>query len=382
MAMLFIDRPLVKWPRILLILQEYGENMANDPRDMDGKRLHNALYTLGRNEILRKRFIAFLQDMEKDLHIAGSVREEITGPIVDALHDEKDVYEKSLSDGTRFKFFFRTKIARDFLMSSREHPSHVWEPQTTKLLLALTTNITGDVIVGGAYFGDQAVLVAKNIKTAGASIHCFEPNLDQAQMLKENFALNELTNVQINTMGLWSESSMRLKLDGFDSFANAIQAAVDEEGFETISIDDYQAKFNLEIGLIQLDIEGAELGTLQGAANTIAKFKPHIVFEVHKDYVDWTNGLENTELCQLLLEAGYTLFAIRDFNSHYEMTDKSIELIPVDKVYLEGPPHGFNMVAVQDIGIFSVPNYKFIENVSPKLLIHKDPALHHPIEGI
>lgn len=356
--------------------------MANDPRDMDGRSLQNALFMLGRNASLRQQLIEFLKGAESSLKIDGSVRDLITGPIVDALHDEHDVYEKSLADGTRFRFLFRTKIARDFLMAAEEHPSHVWEPQTTKLLLGLTSDLNGDVIVGGAYFGDQAVLVAKNISASGKSIHCFEPNLDQAGMLKENFTINGLNNVRINTLGLWSESSIRLKLDGFDSFANAIKADADEEGFETVSIDDYRDQFNLAIGLIQLDIEGAELGTLQGAAKTIAQFKPHIVFEVHKDYVDWSRGLENTELCKLLLDAGYSVFAIRDFNSHFEMTDKPVELIPVDKVYLEGPPHGFNMVAVQNAAIFSNPRFKIVENVSPKLLLHKDPALHHPTDGL
>lgn len=356
--------------------------MANDTRDIEGNRLQNALYLLGRNLSLRRQLIEFLKNAEAELKIDGSVRDEITGPIVDALHDANDTYEKTLSDGTRFKFLFRTKIARDFLMASVEHPSHVWEPQTTKLLLGLTSDITSDVIVGGAYFGDQAVLVAKNISVSGKNVHCFEPNIEQARMLKENFRINKLNNVRVNTLGLWSASSVRLRLDGFDSFAKAVKAGADEDGFETISIDDYQNQFSLAIGLIQLDIEGAELETLRGAAKTIAQFKPHIVFEVHKDYVNWSDGLVNTELCRLLLDAGYTVFAIRDFNSHYEMTGKPVELIPLNKVYLEGPPHGFNMVAVQDAAIFSCPRYKIVENVSPKLLLHKDPALHHPTDGL
>ena len=76
--------------------------MANDPRDMDGKGLQRALYLLGRNGSLRGQLMEFLKNAEKELKIDGSVRDEITGPIVDALHDEKDVYEKSLADGTRF----------------------------------------------------------------------------------------------------------------------------------------------------------------------------------------------------------------------------------------------------------------------------------------
>lgn len=356
--------------------------MVNDPRDIDGRRLQNALFLLGRNGRLRDQLIRFLMEAEAELQIKGSVRDEITGPIVDALHDDHDTYEKILADGTRFKFLFRTKIARDFLMAADEHPTHVWEPQTTKLLLGLSAESKGDVLVGGAYFGDQAVLVAKNIRNLGRSVHCFEPNLDQARMLEENFRINSLDNVRVNTLGLWSESSVRLKLAGFDSFANAVEAEAHEEGFETVAIDDYQQEFNLDIGLIQLDIEGAELATLQGAARTIARFKPPIVFEVHREYVDWSGGLEHSELCRLLREAGYTLFAVRDFNTHYEMVGKPVELVPVHTVYLEGPPHGFNMVAVQDVAVFSGPLYKIVEHVSPKLLLHKDPALHHPTDGL
>lgn len=356
--------------------------MANDPRDTDGKNLQKALYLLGRNKNLRKQLIDFLKDSESSFDGEGSVRDEVTGPIIDALHDENDIYEKSLADGTHFKFLFRTKIARDFMLAVDEHPTHVWEPQTTKLLLNLTENMKQDVLVGGAYFGDQAILVAKNLTNNNRIVHCFEPNTEQAEMLQENSRLNALQNIRFNSLGLWEESGVRMRLDGFDSFANAVKAESNEDGFDTISIDDYQKQLDIEIGLIQLDIEGAELSVIKGGANTLSLFKPHIIFEVHRDYVDWSKGLENIELCSLLHKFGYSIFAIRDFNTHYEMTNKPIELIPSHQVYLEGPPHGFNMIAVLDETLFNSSEYKIVEDVSPKLLFHKDPALHHPTDGL
>ena len=119
--------------------------MKNDPRDKNGKKLINALYKLGRDEKIRIRLINFLKDLEQNLSYNGSKREEIVGPIVDALHGDDDTYEKLLSDGTKVKFFFRTKIARDFLLSTLNKPSHVWEPQTTKLLLYLAENLNDDI---------------------------------------------------------------------------------------------------------------------------------------------------------------------------------------------------------------------------------------------
>ena len=106
-------------------------SLANDPRDHDGRRLQQAMHRLGRDPALRHDLMELLRRAELQLE-HGAVRDDITGPIADALHDEQDRYEKTLADGTRLRFLFRTKIARDFLMAEREHPSHVWEPQTTR----------------------------------------------------------------------------------------------------------------------------------------------------------------------------------------------------------------------------------------------------------
>ena len=356
--------------------------MTNDPRDINGERLQSALHKLGRNIRHREELIALLKRMENEMNFPGiSVRNDITGPIIDALHDDTDTYEKTLDDGTRFRFLFRTKIARDFMLSDQPHPDHVWEPQTTKLVLDLAKAKKGDVIVGGAYFGDQAILVAKKILDRGGVMHGFEPNTEQATMFEENARINNLPNVRVNRLGLWSESSVKLRLDGFDSFANSVEASEDEDGFKTISIDDYRQQNSLQFSLIQLDIEGAELSALKGAVLTLKQDQPNIVFEVHRTYVDWSKGLENTEICLFLAELGYKIFALRDLNSHFSMAGKKIEIIPVNKVYLEGPPHGFNMLAVMDESYLHPDLYRIVENVSPKLLVHKDPALHHPVDG-
>ena len=172
--------------------------MSNDPRDMDGKRLQQAMRLFGRDTALRARMVNFLRECEPAIAYEGAVRDDIIGPIVDALHEDTDTYDKELADGTRLQFYYRTKIARDLLLSAGERPEHVWEPQTTKLLLALAPHLQGDVLVGGAYFGDQAVLVARALVDKGMKVHCFEPNPEQAGMLEHNVALNHLGNVVVN----------------------------------------------------------------------------------------------------------------------------------------------------------------------------------------
>jgi hypothetical protein len=85
---------------------------------------------------------------------------------------------------------------------------------------------------------------------------------------------------------------------GYDSFANAEVAEAGDDSFKTVTITDYlTAQGVAKLDLIVLDIEGAELGALQGADSFLAQPKgqaPNILFEVHRHYVDWSNGLADT----------------------------------------------------------------------------------------
>lgn len=356
--------------------------MSNEKFEIE--QVGPALRVIGGNDAAREKFLVLCKAMEKDItDYPGSVRDEVTGPLVDALHDENQVVRKVLSDGAVFDFLYRTKIARDFVLSSPVNPDHVWEPQTTKLLVHLARRCS-DVLIGGAYFGDQAILMARAMSASGGRCHAFEPNKDQLAMLRHNAGLNGLQNIRSWELGLWSDSSAHLRLVGNDSFAYSEPTASDSEGsFATIAVDQYCEQQGIDrLGLIMLDIEGAESKVLEGARQQLARAAgeaPSIVFEVHRHYVDWSNGLQNAPIARFLAELGYTLFAVRDFNSNVDMRGRPVELIPVDKVYLEGPPHGFNMLAVKDPQALDGLDVAYCEGVSPKLLWHKDPALHHPL---
>lgn len=346
-----------------------------------------ALDRIAQNEAWRSAFIRQMIAYEAAIKAPGvDVREEITGPLVDALFDDDQVVRKQLSNGVTFEFLYRSKIARDFVMSTPEIPDHAWEPQTSRILVNLAKGAQ-QVVIGGAYFGDHAVLIAREVAARGGVVHAFEPNNEQRAMLARNAELNGLTNIRPRPEGLWSDSSTSLKLVGYDSFASAEVAEAGEAGgFQTVTIADYLKAAGVDrLDLIVLDIEGAELGALKGAEPFLARpagEAPNILFEVHRHYVDWSNGLAETEIGRLLTGHGYKLFALRDFNSNYDLSGRPIELIPADAVYLEGPPHGFNMVAVKDASLFEADAYRIVRDVSPKLLRHKDPRLHHPVGGL
>lgn len=346
-----------------------------------------ALSRIAAKEEWRAAFVRQLLAFEAAIAAPGvDVREELTGPLVDALYDDDQVVRKTLANGVTFEFLYRSKIARDFVMSQPEKPDHAWEPMTSRILVNLARGAQ-NVVIGGAYFGDHAVLIAREIAPGGGVVHAFEPNSQQRAMLARNAELNGLSNITPRPEGLWHNSTTNLKLVGYDSFASAETAeAGAADSFRTVTIADYLEAAGIErLDLIVLDIEGAELGALKGATPFLeqpAGQAPNILFEVHRHYVDWSNGLENTEIAKLLSDRGYTLFALRDFNSNYDLSKHPIELIPAEAVHLEGPPHGFNMVAVKDPTIFEGEGYRIVRDVSPKYLRHKDPKLHHPVGGL
>ncbi|RSZ57517.1 FkbM family methyltransferase [Massilia atriviolacea] len=352
---------------------------------MDTKKLMASLGKIAARPAWREAFIEQLLHFERAIATAGiDVREDVIGPLVDALYDDDQIVRKELADGTRLDFLYRSKIARDFLLSAPARPDHAWEPQTSRLLVELAAKAR-QILVGGAYFGDQAILLARQAARNKGWVHAFEPNSEQRRMLVHNAALNGLDNIVARPEGLWDDSATTLKLVGYDSFAHP-EVSDDDSGFRTTTMKDYLDGAGIDrLDLIMLDIEGAELRALRGAAAYLALpagQAPDIVFEVHRDYVDWSDGLENTAIVRFLQEHGYAVFAVRDFNSNVDMEGKPIELIPAASVYLEGPPHGFNMVAVKDASRFAHLPFKICHHVSPKLLRHKDPALHHPTDGL
>ncbi len=347
--------------------------------------LLNAFSHIKEDEAMRFRFTQLLKELKEASAMGGiDVRDSIIGPILDILYSETDVVTKELNSGVKISCEYRSKIAREFLLGD-ECPDHVWEPQTTKLLLKLGKT-TRNAIVGGAYFGDQAIPLAFAIKSHGGVCHCFEIVPEQVQSLKTNILNNDLDNVEVNEMGLWNKAGVEITLTGDDAYASPREAKKGSSttpSFPVTTIDEYGKTHDIEnVDLIMLDIEGGELAALQGAASYISKdalAAPVIIFEIHSMYTDWSRGLENTEIVRFLEEHGYTVFAIRDYQGHVPMGDRPVEIIPVREAYIEGPPHGFNMFATKNPSIVKKFGLEECTEVSPKLLFHRDPALHQPL---
>jgi FkbM family methyltransferase len=341
--------------------------------------LAEAVAHAGQDEQLRATIFEALRAAELRSADSAVFREQVRWPLILYLLRDVKGHRVELENGVAFDVTPDSRIEKALLLSSVAHPDHVWEPQTTKLLIALAKSAT-NVIIGGAYIGDQAVLVAK---ASAATVHAFEPMKHAFGRLVHHLDVNNIRNAVAHQLALWDRSSVKLQLEGHLALASSVPPnssnGTNGQLIESLTIDDYVSSQALSsVELIMLDLEGGEERALLGARRSIDLYSPNIVFEIHRNFVDWTAGLEKTSVVRYLTAQGYDVYAVRDFHNNYPTAGFPIEIIPIAGVYLEGPPHGFNVLATRDRGLVGRLGLKRVENVSPKLLLEKDRALHFP----
>ena len=354
----------------------------------DNGALADALAMAGRSEPLRNAIFEALRQAQQQAEDPAAFRDKVRWPLIVSLLREAKKQRVVLNNGLVFEVSPDSRIEQALLLSSVAHPDHVWEPQTTKLLTQLAQG-AAHIIVGGAYIGDHALPLARAVsrQEPAGIIHAFEPADEARRRLVRNLEINDIHNVIVHRLGLWDSSDIGLTITGRAPVASSIalerNQASSAWGFPSITIDDYVREHGLaSVGLIMLDTEGGEERALRGANTLLSRppgNAPNLVFEIHRHFVDWSNGLENTAIVQFLMALGYSVFAIRDFHDNYPMAERPVEIIPIARVCLEGPAHGFNLIATKDSELIARLGLRMVENVNPKLLLHKDPALHHPL---
>src|SRR5262249_15150656 len=141
----------------------------------------------------------------------------------------------------------------------------------------------------GANVGIFTVIAAAR----GARVVAFEPNPRTRQRLEANVARNGLDGrVTIRAEALFDGAEAQATLyddvnanatqrnSGLASLSNknSIGAGIE---VDLTTLDAVAGELQLErLDWIKLDIQGAELGALRGAARTIARHKPRIILEL------------------------------------------------------------------------------------------------------
>jgi FkbM family methyltransferase len=137
-----------------------------------------------------------------------------------------------------------------------------------------------DFIDGGAFIGDST-LVLSEFKPR--RIYAFEPLTENYALLLKTIKLNNLSSLVISVKKALGSSRKVLRIAPFGSasFISDVFGLSGSEEIEVVTLDEFVKENNLDVGLIKLDVEGYELDVLNGAKETITRFKPVMSIAVY-----------------------------------------------------------------------------------------------------
>lgn len=162
-----------------------------------------------------------------------------------------------------------------------------------------------NIIDVGAYIGDSSIILSD---FTNKNVYAFEPFCDNCKKIYKTAELNKKSNIIPVNLALGEDTSKRefyLRNDNNTGHGMIKRENLDyKEKIEVnqITLDEYVDSENIEIGLIKVDIEGAERNFLKGAKKTICEQKPILLISIYhsaEDFFEIKTMIEE-------LKAGYS----------------------------------------------------------------------------
>ena len=169
------------------------------------------------------------------------------------------------------------------------------------------------VIDAGGCWGDTSLIFSSKAGKKG-KVFTFEFFEDNLNILKENFSENKdfSKNIVLTEKPLYDKSNKDLYLNhACADITTLTENKNNLQQYKTINIDDFIENNKIEkIDFIKMDIEGCELKALQGAVNTLKKYKPKLAiaaYHKYEDYYEIPKFLNELNIGYKFYFANYTL---------------------------------------------------------------------------
>ncbi|CAH8767333.1 FkbM family methyltransferase [Paenibacillus dendritiformis] len=173
----------------------------------------------------------------------------------------------------------------------------------------------------GANIGNHTIYFCKYYRPQ--KIYAFEPVLSNADLLEENVALNQLTDIEIIRAAVGSESG-KAGVSVNERNMGECKITRDDTGtVEIVSIDE----LNIEKpDFIKIDVEGNELDVLRGMEEVLASSNPTIWIEINNHF---------DEVDSFLKKYKYELIDIHHFNYIYIKVDNLDKRLNITQTFKE-----------------------------------------------
>lgn len=172
----------------------------------------------------------------------------------------------------------------------------------------------------GANMGLYALFASTKVGKQGVVV-AIEPSSREFRRLKTNIEVNGINNVRLLQVAV-SHRATRADLlvaieekSGHNTLGAFAYDSVVAQGKESVRVerlDDLVLRESLQrVDVFKLDVEGAELFALMGAASTVARYHPLVVLEL-SDRTLAHQGCSSAEVWQFLTERGYRIYSFAD----------------------------------------------------------------------
>ncbi len=159
----------------------------------------------------------------------------------------------------------------------------------------------GIVVDAGSYLGDHTIAYLNKVGLKGIVLS-FEPF--QEAMECQIYNLKDYSNIVFCSMALGSKAGF-VKTSCTNNNFGMTTVEESEEGIEVMRLDDCVLFQELKLDFLKIDCEGMEIDVLQGAKETIEKFKPVMFIEVNEHTLK-AKGYTKNDLLQTIHDLGYT----------------------------------------------------------------------------
>lgn len=173
----------------------------------------------------------------------------------------------------------------------------------------------GEVIFDiGANIGSTAMHFATCANNT--TVYGFEPDAHNFKIATNNIKLNKLDNIKLYNFGLGDkkmQSKLYIKDDnnrGMNRILNESKNEMQYSVIEITTLDDVVEEIKPpHIDVIKIDVEGFEMKVLEGAKNTLVKFKPKLFLETNNSLLA-NHQSSISEVVQFLAALNYNLSII------------------------------------------------------------------------
>lgn len=146
-----------------------------------------------------------------------------------------------------------------------------------------------DIIDAGAFTGDTSLPLSK---VTSKNVYAFEPFEESFGLLEKNIADNNIENIipVMKSLGnIDGERSLYLSGENVQGITSnpEIREYDTELKVQETTVDKFVEENNLDVGYITIDVEGAEMDLLNGAANTIKNQKPILGISIYHKFTDF-----------------------------------------------------------------------------------------------